>query len=474
MKQDIKILKKLYFNPSFFQFFHSFLYLCPSNLPIAMNIKVRILLFLALLWGQTLMAQPQREGVLAALELANDYFMRKYPDPGKPTFVKKERPSNLWTRGVYFEGLMALAEVERLAGRSKFESCKKYTYDWGAAHNWMPRNGVTTRDADDYCCCQAYLDVYQYIRSTSSSAAERKREDAVRGSELLIAPTIQCMDNLLATHNVPWMAGGQEKSVGSKSDWTWIDAIQMGLPVLSKLTRLRHFAGDKDASRYAAQGWAMYETTRNVIGGGLFNQKDGLWWRDKDFVPPYVEPNGEDCYWSRGNGWVYAALVRAMDAMLVAKDAQVPQYFEPLGTKKWDNIGEDPHFEDYKADYLAMTEALVKCQRKDGFWNVSLHDETNYGGVELSGTALFIYGMAWGVRHGYLPKKKYLPMIMGTWEAMVKTCLHENGFLGYVQGTGKEPKDSQPVTYTKEPDFDDYGLGCFLLCGTEIFKLLEK
>ena len=31
---------------------------------------------------------------------------------------------------------------------------------------------------------------------------------------------------------------------------------------------------------------------------------------------------------------------------------------------------------------------------------------------------------------------------------MVKDAVHPNGFLGYVQGTGKEPKDSQPVSYT--------------------------
>lgn len=439
-----------------------------------MKLFIRLFFILVLLVGQKGMAQLQRQDVIEAMERANDYFLRKYPDPGKPTFVKKERPSNLWTRGVYFEGLMALAEVERLMGSTKHEIYKKYIYDWGEAHKWQPRNGVTTRDADDYCCCQTYLDIYQYVRSASTSAAERKREDKIRGSELLIVPTIQCMDHLLAAHNDPWVVGEQEKSAGSKGDWTWIDAIQMGLPVLSKLTRLRHFAGDKEASRYAAQGWAMYEMTRNVIGGGLFNQKECLWWRDKDFVPPYQEPNGENCYWSRGNGWVYAALVRAMDAMLLADGAQVPQYWEPLGTKKWTDIGVDVHFNDYKKDYLAMTKALLKCQRADGFWNVSLHDATNYGGVELSGTALFIYGMAWGVRHGYLSKKKFQPMIMRTWEAMVKTCLHENGFLGYVQGTGKEPKDSQPVTYTTEPDFDDFGLGCFLLCGTEIFKLLEK
>lgn len=57
---------------------------------------------------------------------------------------------------------------------------------------------------------------------------------------------------------------------------------------------------------------------------------------------------------------------------------------------------------------------------------------------------------------------------------MVKDCLHPDGFLGYVQGTGKEPKDSQPVTYDKQPDFDDYGLGCFLLCGCEIVKMMNK
>ena len=54
---------------------------------------------------------------------------------------------------------------------------------------------------------------------------------------------------------------------------------------------------------------------------------------------------------------------------------------------------------------------------------------------------------------------------------MVKECVHDNGFLGYVQGTGKEPRDGQPLTNTSMPDFEDYGLGCFLLAGTEIYKM---
>ena len=117
------------------------------------------------------------------------------------------------------------------------------------------------------------------------------------------------------------------------------------------------------------------------------NPKDGLWWRDHDFVPPYKEPNGEDCYWSRGNGWAYAALVRVLE--------EIP--------------ADEVHRADYVNDFLAMSKAIKKCQRKDGFWNVSLHDETNFGGKETSGTALFVYGMAWGVRNGLLDKKEYLP-----------------------------------------------------------------
>jgi hypothetical protein len=56
---------------------------------------------------------------------------------------------------------------------------------------------------------------------------------------------------------------------------------------------------------------------------------------------------------------------------------------------------------------------------------------------------------------------------------MVNDCVHPDGFLGFVQGTGKEPKDSQPVGYDKVPDFEDFGLGCFLLAGSEMYKLSE-
>jgi rhamnogalacturonyl hydrolase YesR len=79
--------------------------------------------------------------------------------------------------------------------------------------------------------------------------------------------------------------------------------------------------------------------------------------------------------------------------------------------------------------------------------------------------------MAWGVRQGLLDKAQYQPLIAKAWTAMATECVHPDGFLGYVQGTGKEPKDGQPVSYTNKPDFEDYGLGCFLLAGSEIYKM---
>jgi rhamnogalacturonyl hydrolase YesR len=273
-----------------------------------------------------------------------------------------------------------------------------------------------------------------------------------------ITPSTECMNNLLMRDN---------------TDWTWIDAIQMGLPVLAKLERAKYLTEGKIYPQYMEKGWNMYKWTRDTLANGLYNPKEGLWWRDKDFVPPYKEPNGSNCYWSRGNGWVYAALVRTMDAMLVAESADNFSFFEPIDAEKWKKLPIESHFDDYLDDFKAMSEALLKCQRTDRFWNVSLHDESNYGGKELTGTSLFIYGMAWGVRHGYLNRSRFLPVIVDTWNAMVKKCVHRSGFLGYVQGTGKEPKDSQPVGYRTEPDFDDFGLGCFLLAGTEVFKLAD-
>jgi len=287
-----------------------------------------------------------------------------------------------------------------------------YAVLWGTDHSWnMAYDSATTRVADNQACAQTYLDLYKIdpqavrIQNTTTS--------------------------LLAMVNSVVV-----------NDWSWIDALQMAMPAFVKLGAI---TGNQ---AYFDKMYAMYAYSKNTFG--FYNQTEHLWWRDATFKPPYTAPNGQDSYWSRGNGWVYAALVRVLEA-LPATDA---------------------HRAEYLLDFQNMSSAIVAVQRSDGFWNVSLHDPNDFGGPETTGTSLFAYGMAFGVRNGFLNSATYLPAISKAWGAMA-SAVHTNGFLGYVQGTGKQPSDGQPVTYDSVPNFEDFGVGCFLLGGTEISKLAQ-
>jgi unsaturated rhamnogalacturonyl hydrolase len=132
---------------------------------------------------------------------------------------------------------------------------------------------------------------------------------------------------------------------------------------------------------------------------------------------------------------------------------------------------DSPYRKEYVKTLREMFKALVKVQREDGFWNVSLLDPSNFGGKEVTGTAMFTYAMAWCINRGIISEKKYLPVVNRAWSGLVNDALHPNGFLGFVQGTGKQPSDSQPVGYDVVPNFQDFGLGCFLLAGSEMYKL---
>ena len=353
-------------------------------------------------------ALPSKPIILTALSNANAYFMNEWPDVSKPIWAAdKTRPSNIWTRAVYYEGLMALYQID------KQKRYYDYALTWGEAHKWGLRNSTQTRNGDDQACGQTYMDLY---------LIDPKPER--------IADIKACIDNLV----------NSEK----KDDWTWVDALQMAMPVFARLGVI--YQDD----RYYEKMHQMYMHTKTIQGEkGLYNPVEKLWYRDKDFDPPYTTPTGKSCYWSRGNGWVVAALVRVLDIM--PKNA--------------------PHRQEYELTYLEMMQALLPLQRQDGFWNVSLTDESDFGGKELTGTALFTYGMAWGVNKGLLKKKIYKPVIAKAMTALINDCVHPNGFLGYVQGTGKEPKDGQPLSYDKVPNFTDFGVGCFLLAGAEVYKM---
>ena len=119
-----------------------------------------------------------------------------------------------------------------------------------------------------------------------------------------------------------------------------------------------------------------------------------------------------------------------------------------------------------------MSKGLLNCQHADGFWHVSLVSDAVYPDPEMTGTALFLYGMAWGIQKGILKADTYRPACDKAWQALA-SCLHSDGFLGWNQGTGKDPSAGQPVTFTRVPDFEDYGTGCYLLGLTEYYKLIK-
>src|ERR1044071_9340148 len=118
--------------------------------------KLLLLLAGALMMTVAVHAQkiPSKKSVLKAMRLTNKYFMNKWPDPGKSIVTNRERPSNIWTRAVYYEGLMALYNID------KQKAYYDYAVDWGEKHKWGMRSGTGTRNADDQACGQTYIDLY--------------------------------------------------------------------------------------------------------------------------------------------------------------------------------------------------------------------------------------------------------------------------------------------------------------------------
>jgi unsaturated rhamnogalacturonyl hydrolase len=361
------------------------------------------------------------------MRLVNAQFVAKWPDPTIDIVTDRVRPSNLWTRAVYFEGLMALYAVE--PDRALRATYHDYAVRWGEspAHPWQVASGrVTTLNADNHACGQTYLDLY-----------------AIEPEPVRIAQIEASMSHLIAS---------------SSTAWWWVDALQMAMPVLARLGMLRN-----DTSYFDAM-WALYSHTRDVEGGGLFDQRRGLWWRDANYTPGdvhIVSANGKDIYWSRGNGWVLAALARVLEVLPAS----------------------DPHRARYDADFRALAAALLPLQRQDGFWNASLTDPTECAaagepgedGPETSGTALFAYGLAWGIRQGVLDAATYLPPLLAAWNGMTRTAVRGDGFLGWVQPTGAAPCSGPgPLGPDIVPNFEDFGVGCFLLAASEVSRLGEQ
>jgi len=95
---------------------------------------------------------PSKKEVLNQMILTNAYFMNKWPDPGMVIVNDKTRPSHIWTRAVYYEGLMALYQL------TPNKAYYNYAVSWGESHQWGLNGGIQTRNADNQCCGQTYVD----------------------------------------------------------------------------------------------------------------------------------------------------------------------------------------------------------------------------------------------------------------------------------------------------------------------------
>jgi rhamnogalacturonyl hydrolase YesR len=114
-----------------------------------------------------------------------------------------------------------------------------------------------------------------------------------------------------------------------------------------------------------------------------------------------------------------------------------------------------------------MAASIASLQGEDGFWRASLLDPREYPAPESSGTALFCYALAWGINAGYLDGDRYDAVIWRAWAGLTR-AVNEEGRLGWVQEV-----DYQPDEVSIE-DTGVYGVGAFLLAGSELILMLES
>ncbi|HEY4018523.1 MAG TPA: glycoside hydrolase family 88 protein [Pseudonocardiaceae bacterium] len=322
-------------------------------------------------------------GVAAAMTTVNDYWL-----------AHNSHPTGLdWTTGAYFTGDMAAA---RALNSQQYQS---YAANWANSVHFALKGGPSDTNANDQAVGQTYIELYQQNPSQSSDIAQIK----------------QSVASMVNSSKV--------------NDWFWIDALFMAMPDFAKLGALTNTQAD------FTKMYAEFQNTQH----GLYNAGKGLWWRDKSFT-------GKNIYWSRGNGWVAAALARVLD-VLPANDSHRATYVQTL---------------------QSMAAALRAAQQPSGFWYVNLGDPTQYPGPETSGTAFFTYALAWGITNGILDAATYGPVVTKAWNAMASTSVQSSGALGYVQGTGTSPSSAQPVTAKST---GSYGVGAFLLAGSELIKM---
>ncbi len=213
--------------------------------------------------------------------------------------------------------------------------------------------------------------------------------------------------------------------------YDYVDALYVGVPpyyMMSKAT------GEQKYADYANRiFWQLADD--------LYDEKYHLFYRDEKAKKEKSE-NGMPVFWSRGNGWAIASIPRIL--------TYIPED-EPAYSMLIELLND-------------LAGSLAACQGDDGFWRTSLMDPDEFPEPESSGTAFFTYAMAWGINHGLLDKKTFLPVVVKAWLALTG-IVDKDGKVGYGQRVSRDPGHVAPE------DSHEFVAGAFLLAGSEIHKL---
>jgi len=306
----------------------------------------------------------------------------------------------IWTWSVLYSGFIATSDQ---TGDPKYRNAMTAM---SKKFDWAERSKLS--NADDQSIGQTYLELY----------LEGSKKDPA-----MIAPTRENLDSVIGFATL--------KPGDPRIPWWWCDSLFMAPPVW---VRMYAATGDHKYIDYVNAQW---QRTYEI----LWDKDEHMYARDATYIPKR-EANGKKIFWSRGEGWVMGGLVRTL------------QYLPK----------DDPKRGFYIQNLREMSARLAELQSKDGLWHAGLLDPEHYPLPEVSGSALIVYGMAWGVNEGVLDAATYRPVIAKAWAGMLQH-VYADGRLGAIQQTGPEPAWYLPsASYT-------YGVGGFLLAASEMKRL---
>lgn len=212
----------------------------------------------------------------------------------------------------------------------------------------------------------------------------------------------------------------------------WVDSMMMYvLPAV--------LIGDeiKDNS-LKSFGLAQYK-----IYADRLQSENGLFYHAWHYKKKRIIPNSNAAHWLRGNGWVAASLVEALD--------------HAVGTR----------YEEMKNIFSRLMNGAVQFQKENGLWDTIL-DHPDYAYDETSGSALLGYAMLRGVRLGHLPER-FRDYGIKVFEGLDKKLKKTK--LGYsVCGVSSYTNAVSKKRYKKVKRKCDitWGVGAYLLLASEI------